>query len=66
MKLALSVKVQARADRVYRRRTSHELESVLSVVQGSQPVDRAENLEYRLQLVQALRPNDKFKACRIL
>ena len=36
---------------VYQRRTWDELKRVLSVVHASQPVERAENLEYRNRLV---------------
>ena len=49
-KQAVCVKVKAPADHVYHRRTWDELKRVLSVAPASQPVERAENLEYRNQL----------------
>jgi len=49
-KQAVCVKAKAPADHVYQRRTWDELKRVLSVAHASQPVERAENLEYRNQL----------------
>ena len=43
-------KGKAPAHHVYQRRTWDEFKRVLSVAQASQPVERAENLEYRNQL----------------
>ena len=49
-KQAVCVKAKASADHVYQRRTLDEFKRVLSVAHASQPVERAENLEYRNQL----------------
>ena len=49
-KQAVCVKPKAPADHVYQRRTWDEFKRVLSVAHASQPVERAENLEYRNQL----------------
>ena len=49
-KQAVCVKAKAPVDHVYQRRTWDELKRVLSVAHASQPVERAENLEYRNQL----------------
>jgi len=49
-KEAVCVKAKAPADHVYHRRTWDEFKRVLSVAHTSQPVERAENLEYRNQL----------------
>jgi len=49
-KQAVCVKTKAPADHVYQRRTWDEFKRVLSVAHASQPVERAENLEYRNQL----------------
>ena len=46
----LCIKAKAPADHVYQRRTWDEFKRVLSVAHASQPVERAENLEYRKQL----------------
>jgi len=43
-------KAKAPADHVYQRRTWDEFKRVLSVAHASQPVERAEKLEYRNQL----------------
>ena len=47
---AVCVKAKAPADHVYQRRTWDEFKRVLSVAHASQPVERAENLEYRNKL----------------
>ena len=47
---AVCVQAKAPADHVYQRRTWDELKRVLSVAHAIQPVERAENLEYRNQL----------------
>ena len=44
------VKAKAPADHVYQGRPWDEFKRVLSVAHASQPVERAENLEYRNQL----------------
>ena len=44
------VKAKAPADHLYQRRTWEEFKRVLRVAHASQPVERAENLEYRNQL----------------
>ena len=49
-KEAVCVHAKSPADHVYQRRTWDEFKTVLSVAQASQPVERAENLEYRNQL----------------
>jgi len=49
-KQAVCVKAKAPANHVYQRRTWDEFKRVLSVAHASQPVERAENLEYRNQL----------------
>ena len=46
-KQTVCVKTKAPADHVYQSRTWDEFKRVLSVAHASQPVERAENLEYR-------------------
>ena len=43
-------KAKAPANHVYQRKTWDEFKRILSVAHASQPVERAENLEYRNQL----------------
>ena len=49
-KWAVCVKAKAPADHVYQRRTCDEFKRVLSVAHVSEPVEQADNLEYRNQL----------------
>jgi len=49
-KYSVCVKAKAPADHVYQRRTWDEFKRVLSLAHASQPVEHAQNLEYRNQL----------------